>query len=43
MDLRNVRIREGTSDQILNMREFKTIFGGMTYNITQSERRKRLW
>jgi len=43
MDLRNIRIREGINDLILNMREFRRIIGSMTNNITQRMRKRLRW
>ena len=43
MDLKDVRIRKGISDNLFNVRELMKIIGGMTENITKGIRRKRIW
>jgi len=43
MDLKDLRIRKGISDNIFNVREFRIVIRGMTDNITKSTRRKRHW
>ena len=43
MDLKNVGVRKGIRDHILDMRELRKIIVGMSKNMTQSTWRSRIW